>query len=193
MIRAPRPALVIVHLPSQLGTAFIHFQRVGVSPSKLTWVPLTKVPFGYQEQAPNSADVQTRRRIIATVTNVIQRRFGSKYTVQCFGSTVYGVDTARSDLDMVIMVGGLFIILPPPADPYDVTCRIPPDLSGSIPMLIQRTFQVCLSIFMSVDSTLTVKLRRYQQGSTTCCKSSSVSTAKCTNRLGWNLVLSPAR
>lgn len=39
-----------------------------------------------------------------TVDHVIRSTFGEKYLVQCFGSTQYGVDSATSDLDMIILV-----------------------------------------------------------------------------------------
>ncbi|KAG8951400.1 hypothetical protein FRC04_006171 [Tulasnella sp. 424] len=54
-------------------------------------------------QAPDASILAARQRTIVTVDQVIRSTFGEKYLVQCFGSTQYGVDSATSDLDMIIL------------------------------------------------------------------------------------------
>lgn len=45
-----------------------------------------------------------RSTTIRKVQDIVHRNFGNGYRVELFGSTSYGVDTATSDLDLVIMV-----------------------------------------------------------------------------------------
>lgn len=45
-----------------------------------------------------------RARTIKRVQNAIRKKYGKKYRVQAFGSTAYGVSTAKSDLDLVVIV-----------------------------------------------------------------------------------------
>ncbi|KIO31300.1 hypothetical protein M407DRAFT_19678 [Tulasnella calospora MUT 4182] len=54
-------------------------------------------------QAPDDSIRAARQRTIHRVDQVIRSTFGEKYLVQCFGSTQYGVDSATSDLDMIIL------------------------------------------------------------------------------------------
>ncbi|KAG8892907.1 hypothetical protein FRC01_013889, partial [Tulasnella sp. 417] len=54
-------------------------------------------------QAPDEQIRTARQRTIHRVDQVIRSTFGEKYLVQCFGSTQYGVDSATSDLDMIIL------------------------------------------------------------------------------------------
>ncbi|EJD07901.1 uncharacterized protein FOMMEDRAFT_138017 [Fomitiporia mediterranea MF3/22] len=44
-----------------------------------------------------------RERTIKRVERAIRKRYGNQYTVECFGSTQYGVDSPTSDLDLVIL------------------------------------------------------------------------------------------
>jgi hypothetical protein len=45
-----------------------------------------------------------RSDTIRRLQRIIQAEFGSQYTVQAFGSTEYGVDNFKSDLDLVLLV-----------------------------------------------------------------------------------------
>ncbi|KAJ3558425.1 hypothetical protein NM688_g929 [Phlebia brevispora] len=46
--------------------------------------------------------IKERRRIVDEVQTAIQKRFGPKYRVYVFGSALYGMDSATSDLDLVV-------------------------------------------------------------------------------------------
>lgn len=43
------------------------------------------------------------------VNDAVRKRYGHNFHVECFGSTRYGVDSATSDLDLVIVVKSLFL------------------------------------------------------------------------------------
>ncbi|KAI0314420.1 hypothetical protein OF83DRAFT_1063840, partial [Amylostereum chailletii] len=47
--------------------------------------------------------IAKRSQTIRRINDTIQRRYGNIYRVEVFGSTIYGVDHADSDLDLVIM------------------------------------------------------------------------------------------
>ena len=49
--------------------------------------------------------LSSRSSAIKNVQKSIQKRYGNRYQVECFGSTRYNVDNAGSDLDLVIVVG----------------------------------------------------------------------------------------
>lgn len=53
---------------------------------------------------PPPAVFAARARTISRVQRVIKAKFGGTYFVECFGSTQYGVSSATSDLDLVVMV-----------------------------------------------------------------------------------------
>lgn len=58
---------------------------------------------------PNPHTIPLDRRRAQTIQRVheaIYSKFGHQYSVQLFGSTRYGVDNARSDLDLVVIVSG---------------------------------------------------------------------------------------
>ena len=46
-----------------------------------------------------------RQRTLAKIASTIQINFGSRYRIEIFGSTQYGVDGQTSDLDLVVVVG----------------------------------------------------------------------------------------
>ena len=48
--------------------------------------------------------IRERRQTLAKVIAAIKRGFGDQYNVECYGSTIYGLDTPTSDLDLVIIV-----------------------------------------------------------------------------------------
>ena len=45
-----------------------------------------------------------RARTISRVQKVIKEKYGDTYFIESFGSTRYGVSSATSDLDLVVMV-----------------------------------------------------------------------------------------
>jgi len=69
-----------------------------------------------QNSKPSIAVLKYRQLTIQKVEQVIRQKFGARFTVECFGSTRYGVDSGTSDLDMVIkltfMAKPLLIVLP---------------------------------------------------------------------------------
>lgn len=56
--------------------------------------------------APSPSDLSARELTRHRVFGVVRINFGAQYSVECFGSTEYGVASATSDLDMVILVSG---------------------------------------------------------------------------------------
>ncbi|KAH9950743.1 hypothetical protein B0H21DRAFT_686033, partial [Amylocystis lapponica] len=44
-----------------------------------------------------------RAKTVKNVSNAIKKSFGAQYNVELFGSTCYGVDSQKSDLDLVIL------------------------------------------------------------------------------------------
>jgi len=59
---------------------------------------------GFFSVAPLEPSVYERRNwTIARVNEVVKKHYGRNYHVECFGSTRYGVDSATSDLDLVIV------------------------------------------------------------------------------------------
>ena len=60
-----------------------------------------------QVSRPPSHILAARNTVIALVQNAIIRSFGASYKVELFGSTVYGVDSPSTDLDLVVVVGRL--------------------------------------------------------------------------------------
>ncbi|KAG8942575.1 hypothetical protein FRC03_003032, partial [Tulasnella sp. 419] len=57
----------------------------------------------YLQHRPPQSVLDARSAVIQRVIQAIQSRFSRDYTVECFGSTGYGVDTSTSDLDLVII------------------------------------------------------------------------------------------
>ena len=55
-------------------------------------------------QDVDEAVLARRERTISDLRNVLALKYGEQYQVQAFGSTVYGVSTEKSDLDLIIMV-----------------------------------------------------------------------------------------
>ncbi len=55
-----------------------------------------------QASRPSSNILAARRTVVAFIQNAI-KPFGA-YKVELFGSTVYGVDSPSTDLDIVIVV-----------------------------------------------------------------------------------------
>lgn len=48
--------------------------------------------------------LRARRTTIERVQTVLNMAFGGGYEVKNFGSTAYGIDHAKSDLDLVLLV-----------------------------------------------------------------------------------------
>ena len=48
--------------------------------------------------------MEARIELVLKVQKAIQKAFGEKYTVSMFGSAYYGMDSATSDLDLVVFV-----------------------------------------------------------------------------------------
>ena len=46
----------------------------------------------------------SRQMTLDAVQRVIRKNYGNEYSVELFGSTRYGISSASSDLDMVILV-----------------------------------------------------------------------------------------
>jgi predicted nucleotidyltransferase len=44
-----------------------------------------------------------RAELIANLTRVVRERYGAQFAVEPFGSTLYGVSSAASDLDLTIV------------------------------------------------------------------------------------------
>lgn len=57
-----------------------------------------------QNKRPTKTVLAARARVLRRLRTAINRRYGSKYSVEQFGSTVYGVDSAASDMDLVLLV-----------------------------------------------------------------------------------------
>ncbi|KAF8331316.1 uncharacterized protein EI90DRAFT_3057506 [Cantharellus anzutake] len=57
----------------------------------------------YLGSRPSKEVTASRMRTIQIIEKIIQQTFGASYTVQPFGSTVYGVDSPSTDLDLVIV------------------------------------------------------------------------------------------
>lgn len=51
--------------------------------------------------------MRARKAIVAKVQTMIQQAFGEQFTVSMFGSAFYGMDSATSDLDLVVFVSTL--------------------------------------------------------------------------------------
>lgn len=49
--------------------------------------------------------IKMREDVVRRVNSTLQASFGKRYSVELFGSTVYGTDRADSDLDMALLVG----------------------------------------------------------------------------------------
>jgi DNA polymerase sigma len=60
-----------------------------------------------QATEPPEYVLKARASTIRHVQYVIRAKYGAKYRVEAFGSTEYGVSTASSDLDLVIIVSHL--------------------------------------------------------------------------------------
>ncbi|TIA68393.1 hypothetical protein E3P91_04094 [Wallemia ichthyophaga] len=56
----------------------------------------------YKSTLPSAAVINKRNDLITRVSSTISNKYGSNYAVQCFGSTCYQVDSASSDLDLVM-------------------------------------------------------------------------------------------
>lgn len=63
--------------------------------------------FRNQITEPPEPVLKERARTIYRVQAIIQKRYGQNYSVKAFGSTEYGVSTAKSDLDLVVIVSHL--------------------------------------------------------------------------------------
>ncbi len=48
--------------------------------------------------------LRQRKATVTRVQNIIQKEFGNIYSVEQFGSTRYGISSANSDLDLVLIV-----------------------------------------------------------------------------------------
>ncbi|KAF8576340.1 hypothetical protein K439DRAFT_1640587 [Ramaria rubella] len=57
----------------------------------------------YESMLPPPPVLAARQKTILRVQNAIRNRFGPEYSIELFGSTRYGVSSATSDLDLVIM------------------------------------------------------------------------------------------
>ncbi|KDQ16693.1 hypothetical protein BOTBODRAFT_238243 [Botryobasidium botryosum FD-172 SS1] len=57
----------------------------------------------FDSMQPPTDVLNARNRTLARLKRIIQSNFGNGYDVACFGSTVYGVDSPTSDLDVVII------------------------------------------------------------------------------------------
>ncbi|KAI0066914.1 hypothetical protein BV25DRAFT_1820028 [Artomyces pyxidatus] len=57
----------------------------------------------YHLNVPPPTIQHLRATTLARVSAAIQRQYGMRYRVEIFGSTQYGVDSARSDLDLVVI------------------------------------------------------------------------------------------
>ncbi|GJJ13025.1 hypothetical protein Clacol_007274 [Clathrus columnatus] len=80
----------------------------------------------YRSLAPPRSVFDRRKLTISRIEKVIRKEFGSHFHVLNFGSTRYGVSTASSDLDLVIMLYtllGMWEMLWLPID--SPTCRDP--------------------------------------------------------------------
>lgn len=55
--------------------------------------------------------VHAREQLVRRIEGAIQRAYGSRYTVEVFGSSRYGMDKGDSDLDLVICVRAIHPIL----------------------------------------------------------------------------------
>lgn len=53
---------------------------------------------------PPEPVLQARKETIERVKHVIKNNFGNELRVYAFGSTEYGVSTAASDLDLIVLV-----------------------------------------------------------------------------------------
>ena len=60
--------------------------------------------YGVKANLPSLPVFEARAKTILRVQQAIRKRFGNEYSVECFGSTRYGVSTATSDLDLVVIV-----------------------------------------------------------------------------------------
>lgn len=58
----------------------------------------------WQSMLPPPEVFRARERTISRVQMAINATFGGTYFLESFGSTRYGVSSATSDLDLVIMV-----------------------------------------------------------------------------------------
>lgn len=57
----------------------------------------------YKETRPSESVYQARRKTRARVQSAINKNFGEGYLVKSFGSTAYGQDHSKSDLDLVVL------------------------------------------------------------------------------------------
>jgi hypothetical protein len=65
----------------------------------------------YQITQPPKPVLEARYRTIKRVENAIRQKYGRQYVVKAFGSTEYGISTAKSDLDLVVVVSLLSPVL----------------------------------------------------------------------------------
>ncbi|KAJ7905035.1 hypothetical protein B0H13DRAFT_1620245 [Mycena leptocephala] len=76
-------------------------------PKALT-VPSTQVAFSFSHPClpcvPQDSVRASRRQTLFSVQDAIRKACGNEYRVELFGSTRYGISSAKSDLDMVILV-----------------------------------------------------------------------------------------
>jgi DNA polymerase sigma len=57
-----------------------------------------------KDTRPSENVIQARKATISRLNTTINSAFGGGYLVKSFGSTVYGIDHAKSDLDLVVLV-----------------------------------------------------------------------------------------
>ncbi|KAF8528409.1 hypothetical protein BU17DRAFT_80749 [Hysterangium stoloniferum] len=57
----------------------------------------------YEALLPSPPVLQARKDTIDRVNRVLQKEYGSTFHVEAFGSTRYGVSTAKSDLDLILL------------------------------------------------------------------------------------------
>ena len=57
----------------------------------------------YRATLPSAATISKRRDLIQRVSTTISNKYGTNYSVECFGSTCYEVSSSSSDLDLVII------------------------------------------------------------------------------------------
>ncbi|KDQ16689.1 hypothetical protein BOTBODRAFT_144456 [Botryobasidium botryosum FD-172 SS1] len=67
----------------------------------------------YIKNQPSQAVLEKRIATMTKLSALIKEKHGERFDVRCFGSTAYGVDSSKSDIDLVIIDGAMMEGMPP--------------------------------------------------------------------------------
>ncbi|TCD67622.1 hypothetical protein EIP91_012187 [Steccherinum ochraceum] len=83
----------------------------------MRWVILADPDAGlmhfYESKRPSPQVILNRLKVVDRLSRAIRDSFGFQYTLEAFGSTAYGLDTSKSDMDLTIIDPALSIGLVP--------------------------------------------------------------------------------